>query len=299
MELKELEQKYQAGVKIIRERGYYPRLLDEAHYLIKYIDSHFFLELFSENLFCDIRGVFGSFVRQDLKKVYNDMKNNPTIPIGFYLEQKYMNLVILQKCASNIRYQVKSLIRLRKVKELSFKSRFFTEVSRKMEGEIQENYKLLERNYKVYFRERFSRKPSSEDKISLKCVDETAELYDKQFLQVFNRFLSLSQAINFVREVFSHYLEIEIRNHLATVFYERQDKLERVIDYFINDLKRNFIHTMSRHLRKGRSFEWIRTGFQQFIDSERFEMLLRRVILQTLSIIRRNNSQNGITNLKK
>ena len=296
MELKDLEKKHQAGVKIIRERGYYPRLLDEAHYLIKYIDSQFFLELFSENLFCDIRGVFGSFVRLDLKKVYEDMKNNPTVPIGFYLEQKYMNLVILQKCASNLRYQVKSLIRMRRIKELSFKSRFFTEISRKMEGEIQENYKLLERNYKVYFRERFSMRRNTEHKISIQCFDETAKLYDLHFLKILNQFMSLSQAINLVKDVFNYYLEIEIRNHLATVFYERQDRLERIIDYFINDLKRNFIHTMSLHLRQGRSFEWIKTGLQQFIDSERFEVLLRRVILQTLSIIRRHNSQSGLKN---
>lgn len=293
MELQDLEKKYQAGLKIIKDRGYYERLLDEARFLIKYIDSQFFLELFSENLFSDIRGVFGSFVRQDLKKVYKDMKNNPNIPVGFYLEQKYMNLVILQKCATNLRYQVKSLTRMPKIKELSFNSRFLKAVSRKLEGEIQENFKILEENYKVYFRKRFTEKPSNEDKISLRCIENTAEMYDQYFLKVLNNFLGLSAAINLVKEIFHYNIELEIRNHLASVFYERQDKLERIMDYFINDLKRNFIYTMARHLRSGRSFEWIKTGFQQFIDSGRFESLLRKVIMQTLSILRNRHPQNN------
>ena len=288
MELKSLEKKYKAGVEVIKAHGYYEQIIAEAHFLVKYINPQFFLKIFSENLFVDIKGVFGSFVRQDLRKVYKEMITFPNVPVSFFLEQRYVNLIILQKCASNLRYQVKSLTRMSVIKDLKFKSSFFQTVSRKLNGEIQDYYQVLERRYKQYFRMKFVQRSNNNENISMQCIEDLAKNYDDHLLIAINRFYQLSSAINFVKDLFKMEIENELRNHMATVFFEKQDKLERIIDYFINDLKRNFIHTLYRHIKNGKSFEWIEKGMHQFIESERFEILLRRVILQTLTIIRRH-----------
>lgn len=286
MDLTELEQRHKLGVQIIRERGYYDRLISEAHLMIKYIDNQFFLKLFSENLFDDLRGVFTSFIRQDLRSIYQEIVSRPDVPITVYLEREYMSLTILQKCTTNLRYQVKSLVRMKKVKSLEFKSSFLQAVSRKLHGEVQDLYHLLATNYKQYFRMQFTRLHQNEDRVSLKCIDNLSENFDSYFTSVMNRFYQLSDAILFVKEMLHYEIEVEIRNRIAALFFDRQEKMERIIDYFITDLKRNFIKTMERHMRSGRDFEWIEKGFNQFIQSTRFEALSRRIINQTLSMIR-------------
>ena len=286
MELSELEQKHRLGVKIIRGRGYYDRLISETQLLIKYIDNQFFLQLFSENLFDDLRGVFASFVRQDLRGIYKEIESRPDVPITVYLEREYMNLTILQKCTTNLRYQVKSLVRMKKVKSLEFKSSFLQAVSRKLHGEVQDLYYVLSTNYKQYFRMQFTRLHQNEDRVSLKCIDNLHENFDSYFISIMNRFYQLSDAILFVKELLLFEIEVEIRNRIAALFFDRQEKMERIIEYFVNDLKRNFIKTMERHKRSGRDFAWIERGFNQFINSTRFEALSRRIINQTLSMIR-------------
>ncbi len=289
MELIDLEKKHRNGVALLKERGYYDRITSEVQLLIKYINNQFFLRLFADNLFSDIRGVFGAFIRQDVVKLFEEMQYSPETPVNIYVEREYMNLAILQKCSTNLRYQVKSLVRMKRVKDLEFKSSFLQAVARKLNGEIQELYRLLSDNYKQYFRMQFTSLHKNEDKVSLGCIENLNQNFDEHFLVVMRRFYQLSDALNFVRALFKLELENEIRNRIAAIFYDHQDRLEQVIDYFITDLKRNIIRTMRRNLREGRSLKWIQKGFLQFVDSTRFETLLRRVILQTLLVIRRDN----------
>ena len=288
MDLKSIENRHKTGVTLLKECGYYERLLSEIHLMIKYIDNQFFLHLFSENLFSDIRGVFRSFVRQDLRKVYEELSNRPDLPLTLFLEREYMNLEILRKCSSNLRYQVKSLVRLPGVRQLEFKSSFLQSVSRKLNGEIQELHRILSDNYKIYFRQQFSIPTNNEQRVSLGWIEKIGQDFDASFLSVMRRFYRLSDAILFVKALFQLEMENEIRNRISSLFFDRQEKFEDILDYFINDLKKNFIRTLDRHLRSGKKIEWIQKGFEQFIDSTRFESLLRRVIYQTLAIIRKD-----------
>lgn len=287
MELDELEKKYRAGVSLLKERDYYSRLIDEIQLSIKYIDNQFFLEIFSENLVSDLRGIFSSFVRQDLRKIAQEMDGNSGISMNDFINREYMNLTILKKCTTNLRYQVKSLVRMPEVKELEFKSSFFQAVSRKLNGEIQEIYRILSQNYKHYFREQFSGPAKEEDKISIACIESLSQNFNEHFIRVVNRFYQLYDAIKFTRALFRLELEAEIRNRIATIFFERQDRMEKVLDYFVNDLKTNFIRTMDRHRRSGRNLEWIQSGFESFLSNPRFVDLSRKVISQTLAVIRK------------
>ncbi|GAB4330471.1 MAG: hypothetical protein Kow0037_06240 [Calditrichia bacterium] len=286
MELKDLESIHKYGVELLQERGYYERLISEIQYLLKYIDNNFFLELFSENLFDDMRGVFISFVRQDLRIIYQSRQKDRDLPLSVFLDQEFINLNILLKCTSNLRYQVKSLSRMPQVKQLQFKSSFILMLHRKLNGEIQALYKTLSENYKQYFRGQFSGPEKTEGTISLGCLDQIHEDIDQYFLSVMSSFYQISDALRFVQRFFKQELEAEIRNRIANIFFEHQDRLEKIMDYFIDDLKKNFIRTMDRHQRSGKSFEWIERGFEKFIYSTRFEKLLRRVIYQTLAILR-------------
>lgn len=286
MELKDLESIHKYGVELLQERGYYERLISEIQYLLKYIDNNFFLELFSENLFDDMRGVFISFVRQDLRIIYQSRQKDRDLLLSVFLDQEFINLNILLKCTSNLRYQVKSLSRMPQVKQLQFKSSFILMLHRKLNGEIQALYKTLSENYKQYFRGQFSGPEKTEGTISLGCLDQIHEDIDQYFLSVMSSFYQISDALRFVQRFFKQELEAEIRNRIANIFFEHQDRLEKIMDYFIDDLKKNFIRTMDRHQRSGKSFEWIERGFEKFIYSTRFEKLLRRVIYQTLAILR-------------
>ena len=94
-------------------------------------------------------------------------------------------------------------------------------------------------------------------------------------------------AINFVKDLFKTEIESKIVNQLAPIF-DQQDKFHKLIDYFINDLKRNFIYALIKHQKNGKSYEWIREGMEAFIEGERFGALLQKVIYQTLSIMQHN-----------
>lgn len=291
MEIFDLEASHKSGVELIKEREYYDRLVSEVQFLIKYIDNQFFQDIFTENLFSDMRGVFSTFIRQDLRKVYNEMRENPNVPLADYLEREYMNLTILRKCTTNLRYQVKSLVRMRKVRALEFKSTFLQGVSRKLSGEIQALYRQLSGNYKQYFRNQFTNLHENEDRISFACVNSLKDHFDRHFITVMNRFYQLSDAIMFVQELFNLELENEIRNRIASIFFEKQDKIERVVFYFIDDLKKNFIKTVDRNIRSGHDYQWISRGFEQFIENDRFQKLLRKVILKSLISHRRGRQR--------
>ena len=287
MELKDLEKKHKAGVELLKERGYYDRIVPEVQLLIKYVDNQFFLDLFSQNLLDDMRGVFRSFVRQDLYHVFQEMQEDPGISLNELLERDYPNLMVLKKCTTNLRYQVKSLVRMPQVLDLEFKSSFMQAISRKLNGEIQELYRHLSENYKKYFRLQFSLPRKHESKISMRCINHLEKNFSEHFLDIMNRFYQLADAIQYVKELFKLEMENEIRNRIAVIYFEKQERLEQVIDYFINDVKRNFIRTMDRHLRSGREYEWIANGLQKFIDSARFEQMLQKLIFHTLMALRR------------
>lgn len=287
MELAELEKRHRLGVTLLKERDYYDRMIAEVRLLVKYVDSQFFLKLFRDNLLDDMRGVFRSFVRQDLKEIYEELQKAPYTPINSFLERDFPNLAVLRKCTTNLRYQVKSLVRMPPVQALEFKSSFLQAVARKLNGEIQELYRLLSVNYKQYFRLQFSMPHKHEDKVSMSCINHLDKNFSSYFLEIMERFYQLADAIHFVKALFKLEMENEIRNRIAAIYFESQERLEKVINYFIEDIKRNFIRTLDRHMRSGRDFEWILKGFQKFIYGPRFEQMMQRIIIHTLASQRR------------
>jgi hypothetical protein len=281
-EIFDLEKKHKSGVLLIKNRGYYDRIVSEIQFLVKYIDTKFFQEIFSENLFNDMRGVFTSFVRQDLKKVFEEMQQNPGMAIDNYFKREYLQLTILRRCTTNLRYQVKSLVRMPKVNTLEFNSSFLQAISRKLNGEIQDLYRLLSGNYKQYFRLKFSNQNNNENRISFDCIDNLRKNFDSSFIIICNKFYQLSDAIVFIQKLFRIELENEIRNRIASIYFEKQEKIENVVNYFIDDLKKNFIKTIDRNLKNGHEYKWILNGFEKFIESDRFQNLLRKIILRSL-----------------
>jgi hypothetical protein len=282
-----LEEKYRDGINLLKGMGYYEPLVSEVECLVKYLDDQLFIHLLSFNLFSDIQGVFSTFVRTDLSKVYAEMLKYPDTPQNQFFKQKFTNLEILHKCVTNITYQVKSLVRLPQMRNLTFKSRYLKAMSRKLSGEIQMDYKNLANNYKKYFRKRFSGKKSHNEVVSLNCLKEIVDDYNIHFGRVLKDFQDLSQALNYMREFFILTLEIRIRNNISPVF-NNKDKFPRIIDYFINDLKRTFLQILFQQYKNGKSFVWIQKASLEFIQSERFGILLKKVIVQTFSLMLKN-----------
>ena len=282
-----LEEKYREGINLLKGMGYYQPLVSEIECLVKYLDDQLFIHLLSFNLFSDIQGVFSTFVRTDLSKIYAEMLKYPDIPEKQIYKQKFTNLEILHKCVTNITYQVKSLVRLPQMRNLTFKSRYLKAMSRKLSGEIQMEYKEFADNYKKYFRKRFSGRKSQNELVSLNCLRELVDDYNTHFGKSLKDFQDLSQALNYMREFFILTLENRIRNNILPIFND-QDKFPRIIDYFINDLKRTFIQILFQQYKNEKSFVWIKKASLEFIQSERFGILLKKVIIQTLSIMLKN-----------
>lgn len=282
-----LEEKYREGINLLKGMGYYQPLVSEIECLVKYLDDQLFIHLLSFNLFSDIQGVFSTFVRTDLSKIYAEMLKYPDIPEKQIYKQKFTNLEILHKCVTNITYQVKSLVRLPQMRNLTFKSRYLKAMSRKLSGEIQMEYKKFADNYKKYFRKRFSGRKSQNELVSLNCLRELVDDYNTHFGKSLEDFQDLSQALNYMREFFVLTLENRIRNNISPIFND-QDKFPRIIDYFINDLKRTFIQILFQQYKNEKSFVWIKKASLEFIQSERFGILLKKVIIQTLSIMLKN-----------
>ncbi len=283
-DMRNFEDKYKLGIIYLKEKGYYTHVVDEVYFLMKHIHHQMFIRLLSENLFSDIRGVFETFVRADLKKIYEDIKMNSNKSVNEYLHKKYMNLIVLQKCATSLEYQTRSIARMPEVREFKLKSRLLESISRRLNGEIQEYYRDLEKNYKRFFRLKFSKNPSKHNTVTIKCIENLAKDYNEHFLTVTERFQQLALAINFVKDLFKVGIEQKIVNQLAPIF-DQQEKLNKVVDYFINDLKRNFIQIMFLQMNNHKSIEWIQNKLENFIHSERFGKMLRRVIYQTLSLM--------------
>ncbi len=280
----ELVKKYKTGIDFLKERGYYHRILSEIYYLIIYLDHQGIVNLLSENFFSDIQGVFLIFVRDDLRHIFEEMQKNSEKNLAKYLKSPATNLIILHRCTTNIQYQVKSILRMPQIKDRPLKSRYLEFVSRKLNGEIQEYYRILTDNYKKYFRKKFSATGNPGRTISLECLRRLTSDYDDHFTGVAEQFVNLAMALKFVRDLFQKEMEIRIRQHISAIFNDQQ-KLNKLIEYFINDLKRTIIQMTIRQSQNGRSFEWIEVRLQEFLKGERFQKLLKKVIFQTFSIM--------------
>jgi hypothetical protein len=289
-QLKDLEEKYKSGIDLLKQKDYYDSLISEIEYLVKYIDSAPFTRYFSDNLFSDIQGVFGTFIKVDLKKIYEDFLKYPEISLDNYYDKESMNLEILRKCATNLNYQVKSIIRLPKIQKLPFQSRYIKATCRKFYGEIQLNYRELESNYKKYFRKKFTLHRENNDAVTMACMKQEIEDYDTYFGNLTIRFEDLLMALRYVREYFNLCLEEKIIAEIGPIF-NNQDRYNKLISYFINDLKRTFIQIMYRQVKKGKKFLWIQNVSLEFLQSERFSTLLKKVIFHTFSIIRKNSQR--------
>ena len=75
-----LEDKYREGINLLKGMGYYQPLVSEIECLVKYLDDQLFIHLLSYNIFSDIQGVFSTFVRTDLSKVYAEVVKYPDLP---------------------------------------------------------------------------------------------------------------------------------------------------------------------------------------------------------------------------
>ena len=287
--LKELEEKYQPGVELLKEKGYYEQTISEIYYLIKYLDNNWFVHLLSENLFSDIQGVFSLFIREDLKDIYHDLQSNGDLSLNVFLDRKYVNLEILLKCTTSFTYQVKSIMKSAEIRNLKFKSRFLETISRKLNGEIQLYFKTLSENYKSYFRKKFTFDFKEKNIVSMQCLRNLASDYDLNFGSAVNQFLALSAGIHFVKDLFMKELENKVAEQIQPIINHHQ-KFNKLINYFINDLKRSFIQSLIQQSHKGKNFDWIKSGLEEYIHSERFARLLKKVIYQTFSIIHANQA---------
>ena len=280
----ELKKKYSRGVKLLQDEGYYTRVVDEIALLVKYFDSNYFYHLLTENIFDDIKGTFRSFIIKELPDVYRKLQQDPTRPLDEFFKREYNSLVILKSCTLNIRYQVSGLMRFEQTRNLPFKSTYLQGVHRKLNGKIQEYYRELSENYKQYFREQFVHTPITHSRISIHCMEQLMHDIDEHFIQHLSRFQALHEAIAFVHDYMILQLRGLIHQRITAIFHNNGNRIERLVNYFIEDLKRDFIRMLDRQLRKGKEFEWIRRGLLLFLDSNRFEDLLRKVIFQSLVI---------------
>jgi hypothetical protein len=201
-----------------------------------------------------------------------------------------MNLEILKKCSASLNYQVKSIIRLPQIQKLPFQSRYIKATSRKFYGEIQLNYRELESNYKKYFRKKFALQAENNGTISMACMKKEIEEYNYYFGKVTARYDDLFMALRYVREYYSLCLEEKIIDEIGSIF-NNQDRYNKLISYFINDLKRTFIQILYRQVKKGKKFLWIRTVALEFLQSDRFAGLLKKVIYQTFTIIQKSSQK--------
>ncbi len=285
MDLTTLETKYANGVQLLKQYGYYRRVVEEIHLLVKYFDTNYFLQLLTENIFDDIKGTFRSFVQKELGAVYEALQTDPTLSLTPFLEREFNSLTILLSCSLNVKYQAGGLMRFEQTRRLPFKSTLLQTIHRKLNGEIQEYYKELSDNYKKYFRRQFSAPMNSDSHVSIHCIGDLQKSFEECFLVQMKKFYTLSEAIQFIHEYFIMELRASIQERVSTIFLERQDRMARIMNYFVNDLKRNFIRVLDRQLRRGKSFKWIQKAFLLFLDSPRFEDLMRRVIYQSLSTL--------------
>ena len=283
-----IEEKYAAGIELLKQKDYYDSLRSEIEYLVKYLDTSPFIRYLSENLFSDIQGVFATFVREDLSKIYEDFLKYQDISLDNYYESDSINLEILKKCAANLNYQVKSIIRLPQIQELPWQTRHLKAVSRKFYGEVQLNYRELETSYKHYFRKKFSRHTENNGIVSLACLKKEIDDYDRHFMFIIDKFERLSLATRYVREYFIILVEDKIKEEIGPLF-NNQDRFNKLISYFLNDLKRTFIHILYRQAKRGKKFLWIQEVSLEFLKSERFGKLLKKVIYQTFSLIKQNS----------
>lgn len=285
IELTDLEKKYPNGVRLLKSQNFYNRLLAEANLLVKYFDNNYFFKLLTENLFDDIRGVFRAFVNRDLKLVYEELNQNPTQPLEELLNREYTSISILKSCMMNVKYQVSGMMRLEETRSLHFKSTFLQFIGKKLNGEIQELYRELANNYKQYFRKQFTFSNNSGSHVSLKCIEKLNKDYQSHFIETIFKFYHLSEAIHFVHDVLILELQMGIHQRISSIFYDNQEKMAKLLNYFIDDLKKNFIKTMDRNIRAGKDYAWIQNAFLLFLEGERFENLLRKVIRQSLTVI--------------
>ena len=296
MDFKTLEKKYAHGVALLKQYGYYEQVLEEIHLLVKYFDTNYFLQLLTENIFDDIKGTFRSFVQKELKTVYEELHENPTLTLSPFLEREFNSLTILLSCSLNVKYQVSGLMRYEQTRRLPFKSSLLQAIHRKLNGEIQEYYKELSDNYKKYFRRQFSAPMNANSHVSIHCIRELQRSFEECFIDQMQKFYILSEALQFVHDYFIMELRVSIEERVSVIFQARRDRLQRIMTYFIEDLKRNFIRVLDRQLRRGKSFKWIQKAFLLFLDSPRFEELMRRVIYQSLSALQyRSEPSNART----
>ena len=288
--IKDLEEKYKSGIDLLKKKNYHDSLISEIEYLVKYIDTAPFIRYFSDNLFSDIQGVFGTFIKDDLGRIYEEFIKYPENSLDNYYDKESMNLEILKKCATSLNYHVKSIIRLPQIQKLPFQSRYIKATSRKFYGEIQLAYREFESNYKKYFRKKFTAHGENKDAISLACIKQEIEDYNIYFGKVAVRYNDLFMALRFVREYYSLCIEEKIIDEIGPIF-NNQDRYNKLISYFINDLKRTFIQILYRQVKKGKKYLWIQTVALEFLKSDRFARLLKKVIYQTFSIMQKSSQK--------
>ncbi|RMG68715.1 MAG: hypothetical protein D6715_01540 [Calditrichaeota bacterium] len=283
----QLEAHFSDAVNLLKEYGIYQRLQDEIRYLVKYFDQAYFLDLVTQNLVDDIRGVFYSFCNRELKEIYHQLKADPSRPLGSVMNQKSINIEIFRSCALNVRYQVSGLMRMDATHNLLFKSSFFQFILQKLNMEIQQIYRELTNHYKAYFRKQYLQEIQNNNQISLACIEKKEAQFDRSFLTPVRRLELLHRCIRFVQQLFRLQLKRAIQDQVTVIFQANQEKIRRALDYFLEDLKKDFIKTMERQMRSGKDYAWIQRGFHLFLSSERFETHLQTIISRALKTIQR------------
>ena len=291
MDLSTLKARYASGVQLLQQEGIYPRVVEEITLLVKYFDSNYFYHLLTENILDDIKGTFRSFILKELPQVYTELYTNPAQPLEPFFRREFNSLAILKSCTLNTRYQVSGLMRFSQTRHLLFKSTYLQGIQRRLNGKIQEYYRELSENYKQYFRNQFVHRSITASRISIQCLEDLAEDVESHFVVPLRKFFALQQAIAFVHHFLLLQLRGTIHERITAIFQNNGKRVERLVTYFIEDIKCDFIRMVDRQLRKGKTLPWIQRGLLLFLESNRFENLLRKVIYQSLILHQPPNSR--------
>ncbi len=284
MDLSTLKNRYAAGVNLLQQEGIYPQVIEEVALLVKYFDGNYFYHLLTENILDDIKGTFRSFILKELPAVYEQLRANPTQPLEPFFQREFNSLTILKSCTLNVRYQVSGLMRFSQTRNLLFKSTYLQGIHRKLNGKIQEYYRQLSEHYKQYFRNQFVHRSIHPSRVSIQCLEDLAEELDNHFVMPLRKFEALQQAVAFIHGFLLLQLRGTVQERMTYIFQHNGKRVERLVTYFIQDIKCDFIRMLDRQLRKGKPFSWIQRGLLMFLESNRFESLLRSVIYQSLVV---------------
>lgn len=287
--------KYFLGKQFLDEVKLFDPLISEIENEICLITHDNVFEWMALNIYEDLISIVESFINNELKNKYELL--DPEKDLSY--NESMLNLVqfdVLKKCISNPNYQLQSIFHQVKLRLTPFRIPSWSKLIEIIEKKLNNDVQTLKANFDIYLHQKQNEIIIFDEMITYDHVENMARNFREAFSEQAYNIMKYAQALQLIHDFWKDEFRQAISPHLFSIYQMVPGKLEKILSYFVTDIRKSLIIQALKFRAKNQHYSVVQSKLINFFRNEKYKNLIFTVVYQSIKNIYslgRNPSHNG------